>query len=67
MKQRIRLVRALALVMASLMLVTVLCSCGSKIKPVESTEQEMRVIGKCDEYDIYYEELRFVTDTYKAR
>jgi parvulin-like peptidyl-prolyl isomerase len=67
MKQRIRLVRTLALVMASLMLMTVLCSCGSKIKPVESTEQEMRVIGKCDEYDIYYEELRFVTDTYKTQ
>ncbi len=67
MKQKIRLVRGLALAMVLLMLVSVLCSCGDKIKPVESTEQEMRVVAKCDEYDIYYEELRFVTNTYKAQ
>lgn len=67
MKHKIRAIRALACAMAILMLVLALCSCGKEIKPVESTEQEMRVVGKCDEYDIYYEELRFVTNTYKAQ
>ena len=67
MMQRMRKVRVLACAMALLMLVLTLVGCSDKIKPVESTEQEMRVVGKCDEYDIYYEELRFVTNTYKAQ
>ena len=67
MMQKIRVTRVLACAAALLMLIAVLCGCGNKIEPVESTEQEMRVIGKCDEYDIYYEELRFVTNTYKAQ
>lgn len=67
MKQTIKPMRGLACVMALLLLVLSLCGCSSEIKPVESTEQEMRVVGKCDEYDIYYEELRFVTNTYKAQ
>ena len=65
MKKAFTAVRALAAVMAFVLLTLCLVSCGDKIKPVESTEQEMRVVGKCDEYDIYYEELRFVTATYK--
>lgn len=58
-------IRALTGVMALLMLAICLAGCGSKIKPVESTEQEMQVVGKCEGYDIYFEELRFVTATYK--
>ncbi len=58
-------VRALAIAMALLLLTFALAGCSDKIKPVESTEQEMRVIGTCDGYNIYYEELRFVTSTYK--
>lgn len=65
--KKIRGVRAMACAMALLMLVLVLSACSDEIKPVESTEQEMRVVGKCDEYEIYYEELRFVTNTYKAQ
>ena len=65
--RKIRGVRAMACAMALLMLVLVLSGCSNEIKPVESTEQEMRVVGKCDEYEIYYEELRFVTNTYKAQ
>ena len=65
MKRTMATARTLAAVMALVLLVLSLVGCGSKIKPVESTEQEMRVVGKCDEYDIYYEELRFVTQTYK--
>ena len=65
MKQKNRAIRVLVCAMALLMLVPMLGSCGNKIKPVESTEQEMRVIGKCDGYEIYYEELRFVANTYK--
>lgn len=67
MMQKNRFVRAFACLMALLMLVLTLAGCSDKIEPVESTEQEMRVIGKCDEYDIYYEELRFVANTYKAQ
>ena len=67
MMQRIRKVRVLACAMALLMLMTLLAGCSDKIKPVESSEQEMRVVGKCDEYDIYYEELRFVVNTYKMQ
>ncbi len=67
MKQKNKLLRTLACAMALLMLALALCSCSDEIKPVESSEQEMRVVGKCDEYDIYYEELRFVTNTYKAQ
>lgn len=62
---KIRAIRAIACVMALVLAVLTLAGCGNKIKPVESTEQEMRVIGKCDGYDVYYEELRFVTATYK--
>lgn len=62
---KIRAVRAISCVMALVLAVLTLTGCGDKIKPVESTEQEMRVIGKCDGYDVYYEELRFVTATYK--
>ena len=65
MKRTMVTARTLAAVMALVLLVLSLVGCGSKVKPVESTEQEMRVVGKCDEYDIYYEELRFVTQTYK--
>ena len=62
---KIKAVRTLTFSLALLLLLICFVGCSSKIKPVESTEQEMRVIGKCDEYDIYYEELRFVADTYK--
>ena len=65
MQRKINTVRALACIMALLLLMLTLVGCGDKIEPVESTEQEMRVVGKCDEYEIYYEELRFVTNTYK--
>ena len=65
MKKNITPVRALACIMALLLLMLTLVGCSDKIEPVESTEQEMRVVGKCDEYEIYYEELRFVTNTYK--
>ena len=66
MQRKINTVRALACIMALLLLMLTLVGCSDKIEPVESTEQEMRVVGKCDEYEIYYEELCFVTNTYKA-
>ena len=67
MKSNNRIVRSLACIMALLMLMLTLCACGSKIKPVETSELEMRVVAKCDGYDVYYEELRFVTNTYKSQ
>lgn len=58
--------RALAVLLAMLMLGAMLSGCSDKIKPVESTEQQMKVIGTCAGYKVYYEELVFVTRTYKT-
>jgi foldase protein PrsA len=53
---------ALALLLASVLL---LSGCSSSSKPIESTELEMTVVGSCEGYDIYYDELRYVTLSYK--
>ncbi len=53
----------------SLLLVFVLCfgailtSCG--VKPIASTEEEARVIGKIGKYDVKYEELRYLVLNHK--
>lgn len=47
-------------VLAAIMLLTVLCSCAS-----EWDKQGKKVIGTCGEYEVLYEELRFVTLQYK--
>ncbi len=65
MTLKLQAARILSAALALFMLICCLTGCSSKIKPVESTEQEMQVVGKCDEYDLRYEELRFVTLTYK--
>ncbi len=65
MTVNMKAVRVLAAALALLLSVLAFAGCSDKIKPVESSEQEMRVIGTCDGYSIYYEELRFVTSTYK--
>ena len=41
-----------------------LCSCTSA-KPIESSEAELSAVGMVGEYDVLYEELRFLTLTYK--
>ena len=65
MTLKTRVIGIVSGVMALLMLVLCLTGCSDQIKPIESSEQDMRVVGKCDDYEIYYEELRFVTATYK--
>lgn len=65
MTLNVRAVRMLAAVLASVLLLCCLVGCSDQIKPVQSSEQDMRVVGKCDSYEIRYEELRFVTITYK--
>lgn len=54
----------LAALLAALMLLP-LAGCGP-IKPIESTEEEMAVIGQIAGHDVYYEELRYLTMNHKA-
>ena len=51
--------RATAFLLAMLFGMLALCACSS------SKKQEQRVIGSCAGYDVLYEELRYVTLTYK--
>jgi hypothetical protein len=44
---------------------TLLASCSSGSKPIKPSEQDLKVVATCGGYDIYYEELRYVTLSYK--
>ena len=66
MNLKMRWPALISLLMAVLMLTAALSGCSKKIEPVESTEEQMRVIGTCAGQKVYYEELAFVTRTYKA-
>ncbi|MBR2926377.1 MAG: peptidylprolyl isomerase [Clostridia bacterium] len=50
--------RALAVLLALFCLISVLCACGNE-------RQEQKVIGTCAGFDVLYEELRYLTLTYK--
>ena len=52
----------LMLLLASVLFLT---SCSTSSKPIESTELEMTVVGTCEGFDVYYDELRYVTLSYK--
>ncbi len=56
------LCKTAALLLALLLL---FCSCSTSSKPIESSELEMTVVGTCEGYDIYYEELRYVALSYR--
>ena len=56
-----KLLPLILLLLAALLL----SSCSSTSKPIESSELEMTVVGTCEGYDIYYEELRYVTLSYR--
>lgn len=56
------LVRTLVLLIS---LALLLCACSSQSKPIKGTELEMTVVGQCEGYDIYYEELRYLTLSYR--
>ncbi len=47
-----------------LLSVLLLSSCASA-RPIESSEDELRVVGSVGEYEVLYEELRFLVLTYK--
>ncbi len=42
-----------------------LTACSTTSKPIKSSELEMTVVGSCEGYDIYYEELRYVALSYR--
>lgn len=62
MKYRLS-IRILSLLIA-LMTVFALSGCSSA-KPIKGTEEELRVVGTVGEFDVYYEEFRFILMTYK--
>ena len=59
--------RATALLLALLLLVTLPVGCSSGSKPIKPSEQDIKVVATCGGYDIYYEELRYVTMSYKEQ
>ena len=61
---RSRPARALALVLTVLMLTALLVSCGAA-RPVSPSRQDKTVVATCAGYDICYDELRYVTLSFK--
>jgi hypothetical protein len=59
--------RAIALALSLLLLATLLAGCSSGSKPIKPSEQDLKVVATCGDYDIYYEELRYVTMSYKEQ
>lgn len=57
--------RAISLALSLLLLVTLMVSCSHSSKPIKPSEQDLRVVAKCGGYDVYYEELRYVTLSYR--
>ncbi len=55
----LKIKRTAALLLAAVLLLTLCCSCNA------AKRQEQRVIGTCAGYDVLYEELRYITLTYK--
>ena len=55
-----KILRIAAAVLAIVMLLTAAVSCRSKQEKLEQT-----VVGTCGGFDVLYEELRYVTLTYK--
>ena len=43
----------------------VLCCSCSRLEPLESSEENLQVVGCVDEFEVLYEELRFAVLTYK--
>lgn len=56
-------IRVLSLIIAAVTLFS-LSGC-SAARPIESTEEDLRVVGTVGEFEVLYEELRFVVMTYK--
>ncbi len=61
-----RLRRIAAGLLALLMLTMLLGSCSSVVsKPIEPSEQDIKVVATCEGYDIYYEEFRYVALSFR--
>ena len=59
-----RVWRYTALLLAFVISLTALVSCS--LSPIDATEEELAVIGKIGNYDVHYDELRFLTINFKA-
>lgn len=58
--------RAIALLLTLLMLTVLLGSCSSAVsKPIEPSEQDIKVVATCEGYDVYYEEFRYVALSFR--
>ena len=53
--------RGLCLLLCLILIGTLLCSCSSSSKPIQPSEQDLKVVATCEGYDVYYEEMRYVT------
>lgn len=61
-----RLYRATAGLLALLMLTVLMVSCSSVVsKPIEPSEQDIKVVAVCEGYDVYYEEFRYVALSFR--
>lgn len=60
-----RAVRALAIFLAVLILSGALTGCASRALP--TSEEDLRVVGTIGEYEVLYEEFRFLVLTYKKQ
>lgn len=56
--------RYTALLLAFVLSLTALVSCS--LSPIDATEEELAVVGKIGNYDVHYDELRFLTINFKA-
>ncbi len=59
--------RVLILALVVLLLSSSLFSCSSGSAPIEPSEQDIKVVATCGGYNVYYEELRYVTLQYRAQ
>ena len=59
-----RVWRYAALLLALALTLPSLISCA--LTPIEPTEEELAVVGKIGNYDVHYDELRFLTVNFKA-
>lgn len=57
--------RLVCLLLCLVLMGTLLCSCSSSSKPIEPSEQDLMVVAKCEGYDVYYEEMRYVTLSFR--
>lgn len=56
--------RIFGLILTLVMLLSFFCACADDI--IKSTDEELKVVGNCGDYEVTYQELRYLTMTYKA-